>query len=111
MRIGIDCVEIGRFESERFTDISFLKKIYTDDEIDYCLSRKPSSQHFAVRFAAKEAVRKCFRDDFELSLRDIEITNINDYPEVHIEQNIYKTKIEISLSHSDTMAVAVALKK
>ena len=91
MRIGVDCVEITRFESKHFTDISFLKKIYTDGEIDYCLSRKPSSQHFAVRFAAKEAVRKCFRDDFSLTMKEIEIVNHNNriswaQPRIYIEK-------------------------
>ncbi len=55
--IGIDIIEIERVkESIEKYDKAFLNKIYTQTELDYCLSKKNKYQHFAARFAAKEAI-------------------------------------------------------
>ncbi|MCK7524332.1 MAG: holo-ACP synthase [Ignavibacteriales bacterium] len=55
--IGIDIIEIERIKSsiDRFGD-SFLNKIYTKNELDYCLAKHNKYQHLAARFAAKEAI-------------------------------------------------------
>ena len=57
--IGVDLIEIHRIQSsiDEFGE-TFLQKIFTDSEIVYCRSRKNPAQHFAARFAAKEAVSK-----------------------------------------------------
>jgi len=109
LTVGIDCVEINRFESKDFEEISFLRKIYTRDEIDFCLSRTPSSQHFAVRFAAKEAVIKCLKPNINASLNTIEIIKREVHPEIRFLKKGNFPKIKISLSHSNLFAVAVAI--
>ena len=57
--IGIDIVDLDRFQ--RMLDRHgkrFLAKTFSEEEIAYCQSRKNPAQHFAARFAAKEAVFK-----------------------------------------------------
>ena len=56
---GIDIAEIARFE--RFVKENnqpLFKRLFTQPELDYCLSRKLAAQHLALRFAAKEAFLK-----------------------------------------------------
>jgi len=57
--IGIDSVEIARFEHWGQLPIDKLKKIFSDKEIEYCLSNPiKSAERFAARFAAREACYK-----------------------------------------------------
>lgn len=118
MRIltGTDIIEIDRIEkSIRQFDSSFLNKIYTQNEIEYCESKKKSKyQHYAARFAAKEATYKAvsalLENKFELDWTDMEITNLKDgRPIVHITNDKLNQKIEnidISISHCQNYAVA-----
>ena len=118
MRIltGTDIIEIDRIEkSLRQFDSSFLNKIYTQNEIKYCESKKKSKyQHYAARFAAKEATYKAvsalLENKFELDWTDMEITNLKDgRPIVHITNDKLNQKIEnidISISHCQNYAVA-----
>src|SRR3990172_1072311 len=57
--IGVDIVEIGRINQaiENRKD-RFIKRIFTESEQEYCFGKPRPSRHFAVRFAAKEAVSK-----------------------------------------------------
>ena len=57
MDIGVDIVEIDRV-ARSVRNPRFLKRVFTSQEVAYCRARKNSAQHFAVRFAAKEAVWK-----------------------------------------------------
>jgi holo-[acyl-carrier protein] synthase len=56
---GVDLIEVERIAHsiERFGE-RFLRRVYTDDEIDYCRRRRVSAESFAARFAAKEAGAK-----------------------------------------------------
>lgn len=55
---GVDIVEINKFKKVFLKNKDFLQDIFTEKERDYCLSRKDPYQHFAGRFAAKEACMK-----------------------------------------------------
>ena len=57
--IGTDIIECERIGLmlEKHGDY-FLEKVYTPLEIEYCCKRKASNQHYAGRWAAKEAVLK-----------------------------------------------------
>src|SRR4030081_4050687 len=59
--IGVDLVECARIERSiaRFGD-RFLRRVFTDGEIEYSTSMKFPARHLAARFAAKEAVSKAF---------------------------------------------------
>ena len=57
--IGIDTIEVSRI-AKTISDYGdqFVNRIFTQAEIAYCQSRKFSAEHFAARFAAKEAFAK-----------------------------------------------------
>ena len=76
--IGTDiteCPRIGRMIMEHGEQ--FLRRVYTNGEISYCNSRKLSTEHFAGRWAAKEAVLKAIGTGWirGVSWTDIEIRN------------------------------------
>ena len=57
--LGIDVVEVARIAAaiERYGE-AFLARIFTAAERDYCSGQHAPAQHFAARFAAKEAAVK-----------------------------------------------------
>jgi len=75
--IGIDLVENGRIAAsiQKLGD-RFLERVFTANEIGYCKQMRSPAPHFAVRFAAKEAVSKAFGCGIgvQLSWLDIEVT-------------------------------------
>src|SRR3954451_15914987 len=59
--IGVDLVECSRIQHslDRFGE-RFLRRVFTEGEIEYSMSMKFPARHLAARFAAKEAVSKAF---------------------------------------------------
>jgi holo-[acyl-carrier protein] synthase len=76
--IGTDIVECLRIAQmiERHGEL-FINRVYTPQEIRYCQSRKQATQHFAGRWAAKEAILKALGTGWRrgISWRDIEVRN------------------------------------
>ena len=76
--IGTDIVECLRIAQmiERHGEL-FINRVYTPHEIQYCQSRKQATQHYAGRWAAKEAILKALGTGWRrgISWRDIEIRN------------------------------------
>lgn len=110
MDIGVDIVEIDRIAKQAHNP-RFLKRVYTPREVAYCRARKNSAQHFAVRFAAKEAVWKAVGES-KLLHRDIQVRNqSNGKPEIIFPKPFQKLarRVSISLSHGRDYAVAMAI--
>lgn len=115
---GTDIVEIKRIKEtiEKFGE-AFLNKVFTKEEINYCESKeKMKFQHYAARFAAKEAVFKAisnFVDNkFSIGWKNMEIINDkNGRPEIKLLN--YKIEIikniDISLSHCKEYSVAMVV--
>ena len=76
--IGTDITECLRIAQmiERHGEL-FVGRVYTPLEIEYCRSRRMATQHFAGRWAAKEAVLKALGTGWRrgISWRDIEVRN------------------------------------
>ena len=109
MEIGLDIVEIDRVRRLARRTPRFLKRVFTEEEISYCKSRKNPWQHFAVRFAAKEAVWKAWGKG-GLSLKDISVTRgSNGKPGVGLKGR-RAPGFSLSLTHSERYAVAVAIR-
>ena len=78
---GTDIIEIDRIKEDiEHIGKAFIDRIFTEKEIQYCESKKSQKyQHYAARFAAKEAVFKAIshqlEDKFSITWKDIEITN------------------------------------
>lgn len=118
IKCGTDIIEIDRIkESIESLGEKFLKRVYTESEIEYCESKKAQKyQHYAARFAAKEAVFKAVSeslpDKFALGWCDYEIlNNETGKPNVKINgidlSNI--ENIDLSISHCKQYATATAV--
>ena len=70
-----ECLRIGKM-IERHGEL-FVQRVYTPKEIEYCRGRKMAIQHFAGRWAAKEAILKALGTGWRqgISWRDIEVIN------------------------------------
>jgi len=109
MEVGLDIVEIDRVKRLVKGTPRFLPRVFTAQEIAYCKGKKNPWQHYAVRFAAKEAVWKAIDRD-GLSLKDISVSRDGrGKPGVMIKGRKVPG-FKLSLSHSDNYAVAVAIK-
>ena len=119
--IGTDIIEVSRIEKLiKEKGNKFLNRIYTKKEIDYCESKGLNKyQHYAGRFAAKEAVFKVLNaetiSDNPLTFKNIEILNANDgAPYVNILDDImvdcFDTyNVDVSISHIKKYATATAI--
>jgi holo-[acyl-carrier protein] synthase len=118
--IGTDIVECLRIAQmiERHGEL-FITRVYTDHEIEYCQCRKQATQHFAGRWAAKEAVLKALGTGWRrgISWRDVEIRNdASGKPTVALRggardmvEELEITEMLISISHCRSHATAYAL--
>lgn len=117
---GIDIVEVERIRAalDRFGD-RFKNRIFRPDEIAYCGSHRRSEPHFAARFAAKEAVSKAFGTGIghALGWLDMEVVRKQSGEPVLVLHGAALALLEsragkrifISLSHTQSHAVAVAV--
>jgi holo-[acyl-carrier protein] synthase len=71
----VECLRVGRMIEQHGEQ--FLLRVYTEREIRYCQSRQRSTEHFAARWAAKEAILKCLGLAWRrgLAWTDMEVRN------------------------------------
>ncbi len=117
--LGSDVIEVERIRGvlERQGE-RFLARVFTDEERAYCAQMKHPHKHLAARFAAKEAVSKCFTTGIgaELGWRSVSVYHgARHQPLVRLDEKglaLLKetgaTDVLLSLSHTDTVAMAVA---
>lgn len=112
--IGTDIVDVDRIR-RLIRDRRFMERIFSREEILYCKPKKNAPQHFAVRFAAKEAVWKALGSLLKsrgIAHKEICVTRTaSGKPEVQFSPRLkkFEKKISLSLSHTKKYAVAVAL--
>ena len=84
LRVGVDLIEIDRVRRalERHGD-GFRSRCFTEEERAYCDSKPNPAQHYAGRFAAKEAVGKALGSGVYFTWREIEIRG-RPKPGVHL---------------------------
>ena len=105
--VGIDMVEIKRFEDKTYQkNKKFYKKIFVQSEINYCLKFKNPSPHFAGKFAIKEAMKKLL--DESIDFLDIITKHKNSKPAVNLKINNSYT-FYVSVSHEKDYAIAVVI--
>ncbi len=112
---GTDIIEISRIkESIEKNGKAFLERVFTENEIEYCESKKKQKyQHYAARFAAKEAAFKALSwkigDKYSVCWKDFEVINTEQgRPTLKIIGVDLKDieDIDISISHCKEYAVA-----
>ena len=113
--VGVDIVEVGRIASaiDRWGS-RFLEKIFTPTEIAYCSLKARAAESFAVRFAAKEAFAKALKVGRVSIWREVEVVRgESPRPSVLLHglarQLVGARRVDLSLSHAATHAVAVVL--
>jgi holo-[acyl-carrier protein] synthase len=117
---GTDIVSVARIANLMGTyGSTFLRRWFTPSEIGYCTSKAVPSRHFAARFAAKEAVVKALPAPWQgpLPWRSIEIVHDErGAPAVRLSGAAREAAeragaggIQVSMSHCDEYATAVAL--
>ena len=104
--IGIDIVNVERFRKIPYErEILFYNRIFTKNEIDYCLKFSDPYVHFAGKFAVKEAVKKSM--NHVIDLLDIETFHENNKPKVKISNQ--NTQFLVSISHDGDFSIAVVV--
>lgn len=112
---GVDIIEVDRIKSDiENVGERFLKRVFTDKEIEYCESKNLQKyQSYAGRFAAKEAIFKAvsrFLDDkYSVGWKNFEVVNDKQgRPMINLlNVNISQIEdIDLSISHCDLYAVA-----
>jgi holo-[acyl-carrier protein] synthase len=116
---GIDLIEVGRIARQVAGQARFRTKIFSESEIAYCEKKANKAEHYAARFAAKEAFFKALGTGWRGGLKFSEVEVINDAlgkPELHflgqtgaIVNAKGFTRIHLSLCHLQSIAAAVVI--
>lgn len=118
--IGTDIIECLRIAQmiEKHGEL-FINRVYTEHEIAYCSVRKAATQHYAGRWAAKEAVLKALGTGWVkgVSWRDVEVRNAPSGAPTAVlrggARDIFEragiTRIHLSISHCRSHATAYAI--
>lgn len=112
--VGIDIENIERFVGLSLENNNhFFNKIFTENELEYCFSKEVACPHLAARYAGKEAVVKAISrlSNIIIGYNDIEIlNNEKGFPVVKLNnEELNNILINISLSHCDDKAIAIAI--
>ena len=118
--IGIDAVSIERFKDAAETrGEHFLRKIFTEKEIEYAGTKKAQYMHMAGKFAAKEAIKKALPEGSKIGLNwpEIEILNSQEgkpYAVLHgrakeVADKFNINEILVSISHTEDLATSNAM--
>ena len=117
--IGTDIIECVRIAQmiEKHGEV-FLQRVFTQKEILYCSSRKTATQHYAGRWAAKEAVLKVLGTGWAKGIQwtDVEVVNeVSGAPVIKITgkaadiaRDLGIRQIMITISHCRAYATAFA---
>ena len=117
---GVDIVKNERIKKavEKFGN-RFLKRIYTDREIEYCQGKKDFIPCLAARFAAKEAFIKAFYQGFTINIppKLIEIIGkqgkpaeiLLHHPDEQVTSVLNRIKYNLSISHERDYSVATVI--
>ena len=117
--IGTDIIEVDRVEKMVARGRKHLETIFTEREMEYCEIKVRKFEHYAARFAAKEAVLKALGTGWRdgLAFSDIEILNDDlGKPKISLQGKVKAffdeqqiKQVSISLSHTKENAIAVVI--
>ena len=113
IEVGVDIIENSRFGPDILADEQFIGRFFSKVEQEYCNSQSSPGEHYAARFAAKEAVLKAFSGfGIRIRLWDVEVVlDQLGVPRARVcdvlDDDDYE--IKISLSHSGGASVGFAV--
>src|SRR5919204_4698932 len=115
MRVGVDLIEIERVRRALERHPGFRERCFTESERAYCERRPNPAQHYAARFAGKEAVGKALGSGVHFTWKEIEVRG-RPKPGVHLSgrtaawaKRVGAGRIELSMTHSRELAAAGAV--
>ncbi len=114
--LGMDATEIPRVADmlQRYGQ-RFLERVFTTDEIAYCMRRRNPAPHLAGRFAAKEAGMKAIGTGHTMGVlwRDLEVVRHGGPPQLLFHNaagghfaRLGATRALLTITHTDTLALA-----
>jgi holo-[acyl-carrier protein] synthase len=113
--VGVDLIEIQRIARALQRYPGFRERCFTEAERAYCDTRPNPPQHYAARFAGKEAVGKALGSGVRFTWREIEIAG-RPKPGVTLSgrtkawaERVGAARIELSMTHSRELATAVCI--
>lgn len=118
--LGVDIVEIGRMRAALERHPRMKERLFSDTERAYCDKRNKPEIHYAMRFAAKEAVLKALGTGFSgMRFRDVEVLRDDagrPVPVLHgaaatiaEERGVVELHLSLSFTHETAVASAVAI--
>jgi holo-[acyl-carrier protein] synthase len=117
MGMGVDIAEVGRIQTaiERHGE-TFLRRVYTAAEREYCEGFRNKYERYAGRFAAKEAAMKALGTGWRRGVRwvDFEVVReLGGRPTIRLDGEAKKiagqlgvTRIALSITHTEALALA-----
>ncbi len=115
VRIGLDLIEIDRVRRTLERYPGFRERCFTEAERRYCDSRPNPAQHYAARFAGKEAVGKALGSGVYFTWKEIEIRG-RPKPGVHLSgstrawaERVRAGAVDLSMTHSRELAAAICV--
>jgi holo-[acyl-carrier protein] synthase len=117
--LGLDVTDIPRIAAalERYGD-RFVRRVFTEGEIAYCMRRRIPAVHLAGRFAAKEAAMKALGTGHSQNVlwRDVEVVRHGGPPKLQFHGGAARRFAAmdahsslLTITHSDTLALAQVL--
>ena len=114
LSVGVDLIEIARIRAA-LERPGFRERCFTQAERAYCDSKPNPSQHYAARFAGKEAVGKALGCGVHFTWKEIEIAG-RPKPGVTLSgktlawaRKVGAGPIELSMTHAKELAAAIAV--
>lgn len=117
--VGLDVCDVADFEQRSLeTHAAFYARCFSQQEIDYCCAQAAPYQHFAARFAAKEAAIKALGNITPLAYWQVEvIRGSNGAPGLRVWDEsrlaplglMDEYRLLVSLTHTDTTAAAIVV--
>ncbi len=117
--IGTDIIEVERVLKLVEKGEAARKKLFSENEINYCETKKNKGENYAARYAAKEAFFKAFGTGWrgKMSFNEVEIINNRlGKPDIKLSGDTLKTvnkkkisKIHVSLTHLKDIVNAVVI--
>lgn len=117
--VGIDLIEVDRVRESMKKESGFREMVFSDAEVAYCQPKANRFEHYAARYAAKEAFFKALGTGWMdgTAFNEVEIINLpNGKPQINFlgltAETIKKLKlknIQVSLTHLKAMASAVVV--
>ncbi len=117
--IGTDIIEVERVEVKIKKEIGFRELVFSENEIAYCEAKTHKFEHYAARFAAKEAFMKALGTGWDTGINWNEIETLNNEkgkPSITLLggtaqtiRSLNITTIFVSLTHIKNIALAMVV--